>query len=315
MKHIMNDISMAIETLKSGGVVGMPTETVYGLAASIESPIGIENIFKTKERPFFDPLIVHISSTNQAKKYVKSWPSTCEVLAQNFWPGPLTIVLPKKDNVSDMITSGLDSVGLRMPNHPIALDLINKLGHPIAAPSANKFKKTSPTKKEHVTAEFNDVMVLEGGDCQVGIESTVIGVFEDKISIYRPGMITKADIENVFTKNGITIKIEIVESPVAPGQLKHHYMPKLPIILLQNARSLDEVNHEHIDSKALEKPSYLKLENDPSLCARNLYHNFRKFDDNASSIVIPLSDNQLNNDQWLGIMNRLEKAASYTLSK
>ena len=139
----MTKLNQALKLLKNGGVVGIPTETVYGLAASIESEQGIDKIFSTKERPFFDPLIVHVSSIDQCRNYVTSWSRECDLLVDHFWPGPLTIILPKADSISSKITSGLPTVALRMPKHEVTLELIKKLGHPVAAPSANKFKKTS----------------------------------------------------------------------------------------------------------------------------------------------------------------------------
>ncbi len=188
-------MDLAIDILKNGGVVAMPTETVYGLAGDVEQETAIKKIFSTKERPFFDPLIVHISSIEQAKKLTTQWDETCEKLAESFWPGPLTLILPKSDLVNPLITSGLNSVGLRWPNHALAMELISNFNLGLAAPSANKFKKTSPTSKEHVEAEFgNNVFVLDGGKCEVGIESTVAGVFKDRIEIYRPGMISLEDI-------------------------------------------------------------------------------------------------------------------------
>jgi L-threonylcarbamoyladenylate synthase len=203
----MTKIEKAITLLKHGGVVGIPTETVYGLAASVESSEGIDKIFSTKERPFFDPLIVHVSSIDQAKNYVKSWPKVCDILAEKFWPGPVTFILPKNNHISDKISSGLETVGIRMPNHPQTLELINKLGHPIAAPSANKFKKTSPTCAQDVEAEFQNIFVIDGGPCDIGIESTILGFDDSKISVYRPGMVTKSQIEEILSINGINLDV------------------------------------------------------------------------------------------------------------
>ncbi len=143
----MNNIKKAADLLKSGDVVAIPTETVYGLAGSIESEKGLHKIFSTKERPFFDPLIVHVNSIDMAKSLTSSWDAACEALAQAFWPGPLTLALKKNEKVSDLITAGLDSVGLRFPSHPVAQEVIKAVGSPLAAPSANKFMRTSPTDR------------------------------------------------------------------------------------------------------------------------------------------------------------------------
>lgn len=293
----MNEIEKAIKLLNDDQVVGMPTETVYGLAASIDSKDGLNKIFKTKERPFFDPLIIHVSSIEMAKPLVKEWSPLAQKLADIFWPGPMTIVLKKSEKVSDLITSGLDSVGIRFPKHQIAQDLISQFGVPLAAPSANKFTKTSPTTKEHVISEFGDeVFVLEGGACDVGIESTVMGIFEKEIKIYRPGMITKEDIKNVL--NDESINIQYVESPVAPGQLNHHYMPNKPVIL---------TNKQPTDKDV----AVWCVPDSPVIASRELYSKLREMDSSDSEkIYIVLKDSFKKSDDWSGILNRLSKAKS-----
>ena len=297
----MNDIDKAIEILKdtSGGVVGMPTETVYGLAGSINSEKSIRKIFSVKERPFFDPLIVHVSNIEMAKPLTSNWSDITDKLAKTFWPGPLTIVLPKSNFVSDLITSGLDSVGIRCPKHETALKLIEKLGHGLAAPSANKFTKTSPTTKAHVESEFGDeVFVIDGGECEIGIESTVIGVFDTQIKIYRPGMLTKEDIQKVVPKN---IEVDYYESPVSPGQLKHHYMPNKPVTLRVSKSDKTGV-------------STWTVPNSPTLAARELYSKLRELDlEDTNEIHIVLKEEFKSCDLWKGILNRLDKAKTTDL--
>lgn len=290
----MNDIKKAIELLKNNELVGIPTETVYGLAGAISSEESIKKIFSTKKRPFFDPLIVHVCSINMAKTLTKSWPDLAQKLAQNFWPGPLTIVLPKSDKVSDLITSGLESVGLRCPNHPIALELISQVEIPLAAPSANKFTKTSPTTKAHVVDEFgDDVFVLDGGQCHVGIESTVVGIDDNHIKIFRPGVITKEQIINVVSPE---VKVEYTQSPVAPGQMKHHYMPKRPVVLTTQAPA---------DMTFWEVPSNVQL------ACRQLYSKLRELDQKSKDkIFIVLKEEFKQQDSWRGFLNRLDKAKS-----
>lgn len=298
----MNDIKKAIEILNSpeGGVIGMPTETVYGLAGSINNEKSIRKIFSVKERPFFDPLIVHVSSIEMAKPLTSNWNSLAQTLADNFWPGPLTMVMPKSDKVSDLITSGLESVGIRFPKHPMAFELISKLNYGLAAPSANKFTKTSPTSKQHVLSEFNnEVFVLDGGECEVGIESTVVGVFENELKIFRPGMLTKEDIQRVLPGN---VKVDYSESPVAPGQLKHHYMPKKPVTLRSD---------QPADTK---NKSIWTVPKDPNQAARELYSKLRKLDlESSTSIHIILDPIFKENEKWNGILNRLDKAKSVDL--
>ena len=221
----MNKIEMdsAIERLRNDDVVGMPTETVYGLAGSIFSEVALHKIFKIKERPFFDPLIVHVSSIEEARSLVKHWPRSAEILAQKFWPGPLTLVLEKSDKINDLITSGLTTVGIRMPNHPVALELISNFGSPLAAPSANKFKKTSPTTTQHVRDEFGDsVYVLEGGACTVGLESTILYINEvdDEVAIeiLRKGFVKYSEIEKILLDHHFKIKnAGVINSILAPG--------------------------------------------------------------------------------------------------
>jgi L-threonylcarbamoyladenylate synthase len=310
----MTKLEQAIQKLKSGEVVGIPTETVYGLAASINSSKGIDAIFETKERPFFDPLIVHVSSIEQAKNLVKSWPTVCDVLAKEYWPGPVTFILPKNDTVSEKITSGLNTVGIRMPNHQLTINLIEQLGHPIAAPSANKFKKTSPTCADDVKNAFSDILVLDGGDCKIGIESTILGIFENEILIYRPGMTTKSEIEKNLSKNKISLEVNYQESPVAPGHLKHHYMPNIPVIT--SVGDTNSLSSSHIPENHLKKIVQWKLPKSATIAARELYSKFRELDSNgATAINIMLSESQFQDENFKGILNRLIKASSYTLPK
>jgi L-threonylcarbamoyladenylate synthase len=198
MKTDRENLQLAITKLNQNQVVAFPTETVYGLGARIDSVLGINQIFSTKKRPFFDPLIVHVSSIEQAKSCFRQWNSVADTLARHFWPGPLTLVMEKSDLISDMITSGLPRVGVRIPRHIVALELLNAVGVPVAAPSANRFGKTSPTTAEHVRTEFGDeVLVLDSDiQCEIGIESTVLLVKADnQLSLLRKGAVVKSEIE------------------------------------------------------------------------------------------------------------------------
>ncbi len=295
----MSELQVAIDLIQKGDVVGMPTETVYGLAGSIYSEAAIRKIFALKERPFFDPLIVHVAQLEDVKLVAREFPPVAEFLAKTFWPGPLTLILPKKDELNPMITSGLDQVGVRMPNHPLALELIKNTA-PLAAPSANKFKKTSPSEAEHVFNEFGEnLFVLDGGKCQVGIESTVIGFQEKKVLIYRPGMIDLAKLAMWVKSYGYTV--EYAQSPVAPGQLEHHYMPKVPLYILGAGEEIDPVFNQ---------PKELKLSNNPNLAARELYAMMRELcEEGADALYIyrtPLHDGH----EWRGIWDRLTKAST-----
>ncbi|NDF16271.1 threonylcarbamoyl-AMP synthase, partial [bacterium] len=208
------ELERAKARLEGGGVVALPTETVYGLAASIRSEEGIKKIFAIKERPFFDPLIVHISDLEQKKQVISEWPPLADFLAKRFWPGPLTLVLPKHPSLNPLITSGLDTVGVRMPAHPIARQLIEKCGFPLAAPSANKFGKTSPTKAEHVRKGFEkeDLLILDGGQSEVGLESTVVALAregdKDVVTILRPGAVTFDILDSAMKERGVPFELK-----------------------------------------------------------------------------------------------------------
>lgn len=295
-----SDFQTCVDEIKKGGVVGMPTETVYGLAASVTSKSGIEKIFSTKERPFFDPLIVHVANLNQVDLVAREMPFIARILAKAFWPGPLTLILSKLDHLNPMITSGLMHVGVRMPNHPLALKLIEACG-PLAAPSANKFKKVSPTTAQHVLDEFNDkVLVLDGGSSSIGIESTVVGFNGDEVKIYRPGMISAHDIEKVLKDAGVTPVVTYTQSPVAPGQMEHHYMPKVPLLIIKDLKDLKDQSLN---------PKELLLPDNPALAARNLYSEMRKLSEDGADLIYVIKKKEHEKEQWHGVWDRLHKAA------
>ena len=202
MTLISKDISKAVDILNQEELVAIPTETVYGLAGNIYSEKAIKAIFEMKKRPFFNPLIVHIHSLDQLEDLVLEIPEKARTLANKFWPGSLTMVMKKKAIVPDLITAGKDSVAVRIPDHPVALELLKLLNFPLAAPSANPFGSISPTNAFHVADYFQNVlpMVLEGGDCRNGIESTIIGFENDEPVLYRLGSISLESIENVVGK-------------------------------------------------------------------------------------------------------------------
>jgi L-threonylcarbamoyladenylate synthase len=231
MSIISKDISKAVALLTAEDIVAIPTETVYGLAGNIYSEKAIKSIFETKQRPFFNPLIVHIPCVTELPTIVDDIPKKAQLLAEAFWPGPITLVLKKKNTIPDLITAGKDTVAVRVPNHPIALELLKQLPFPLAAPSANPFSRISPTTAEHVESYFKDSikMVLDGGACKSGIESTIIGFENDEPIIYRLGSTSIEAIENIVGKVVLKNKKEI--APDAPGMLERHYAPKTLTIL------------------------------------------------------------------------------------
>jgi len=246
MGIISKDISKAVELLTAEKLVAIPTETVYGLAGNIYSEKAIKSIFETKKRPFFNPLIVHIPSTDTLDKIVRDIPEKAKLLADAFWPGSMTLVLKKQSSIPNLITAGKNTVAVRVPNHPLTLELLKKLPFPLAAPSANPFGSISPTKPEHVENYFkNDIdMVLDGGACKNGIESTIIGFENSDPIIYRLGALALEDIEAIVGKVIIKNKREI--SPDAPGMLDRHYAPSTTTILTD---SVSEEIKKHTEKR------------------------------------------------------------------
>ena len=242
MSIISKDIQKAVQLLTENQLVAIPTETVYGLAGNIFSEKAIKSIFSTKKRPFFNPLIVHIPSIDSLSDLVTHVPEKAKLLAAAFWPGSLTLVLKKSNKIPDLITAGKDTVAVRVPNHPITLALLKKLPFPLAAPSANPFGSISPTKPTHVENYFRNSikMVLDGGSCANGIESTIIGFENEEPVIYRLGALPLEEIEAVVGK--ISIKNKKEEKPDAPGMLARHYAPKTSTFLVDDVAAEIEKN-------------------------------------------------------------------------
>lgn len=225
-------IARAAELLRAGELVAFPTETVYGLGANALDEAAVRRIFEAKGRPSTSPLIVHVDSIEMARSLAAEWPDTAEKLARAFWPGPLTLVVPKLPCVPDVVTAGLSGVALRMPAHDVALALIRAAGVPLAAPSANRFTELSPTAAEHVRRGLGNrvSMILDGGPCRVGIESTVVSVAGERPVLLRPGMISAAEIEAVA---GPLAEASDAAGPahLSPGQHPKHYCPRTPVLI------------------------------------------------------------------------------------
>ena len=230
-----NNIAVAKEFLVKGELVAIPTETVYGLAGNALNDGAVISIFEVKNRPAFDPLIIHTDSLEKVQHYTSDFPEKALLLAKEFWPGPLTLLLPKKQIIPDLVTSGLDNVAVRIPNHPLLLDLLRTLPFPLAAPSANPFGYISPTNAAHVNAQLGDKIpyILDGGESEVGIESTIVGFENGEAIIYRLGGLAIEEIEKVIGK--VTIMPHSSSNPKAPGMLKSHYAPRKPLYLDQRS--------------------------------------------------------------------------------
>ena len=225
-------VSEAARLLKAGEVVAIPTETVYGLAGNAFEPKALAKIFAAKERPTFDPLIVHIADIAQLTDIAKDIPDSAYRLAEAYWPGPMTIILPKKDCIPDLCTSALPSVAVRFPSHPVAQAIIKESGLPLAAPSANLFKHVSPTSAEHVAAQLADRIagIVDGGPCSVGVESSIISLTGEKPTVLRPGAITPEMFAKVLGDVAIKESTSKPGQPMlAPGQCDTHYRPQVPL--------------------------------------------------------------------------------------
>jgi L-threonylcarbamoyladenylate synthase len=231
MAEIGKDINKAKYLLEQGELVAIPTETVYGLAGNALSNEAVIRIFQVKERPQFDPLIVHVPHIEAARNYVRHIPQQAETLAGRFWPGPLTLLLEKKERIPDLVTSGLDTVGIRCPDHSLTTSLLAILDFPLAAPSANPFGYVSPTTPQHVNDQLGNKIayILDGGSCPIGIESTILGFENQEPVVYRLGGLSIEKIESIIGK--VAIQAHSTSNPKAPGQLKSHYAPAKRMIL------------------------------------------------------------------------------------
>ncbi len=230
MAEIGKDINKAKQLLEEGQLVAIPTETVYGLAANALNGEAVLKIFRAKNRPEFDPLIIHVPSFEKAGLYAESIPDEAKALADAYWPGPLTLLLKKKPLIPDLVTSGLPTVGIRCPNHPLTRRLLQSLDFPLAAPSANPFGYISPTTPQHVADQLGDKIpyILDGGPCEVGLESTIIGFDNGTGIVLRTGGLKTEDIEKVIGK--VELQLTRSSDPKAPGQLQSHYAPRKKLI-------------------------------------------------------------------------------------
>lgn len=232
-------IRRAADLLKRGGIVAFPTETVYGLGADAFNSLAVARIFEVKRRPSFDPLIVHVAGRAGLDRIVFDIPTPALKLMERFWPGPLTLVLRKREEVPEIVTSGLPTVAVRMPDHPVALALIAECGCPLAAPSANPFGYLSPTTAEHVRDQLGGQadLILDGGPCKVGVESTIVSFWGERPRLLRPGGVPLEEIERIIGRTDAAAAME--GHPPAPGMLPRHYAPRTPIVLERSGERID----------------------------------------------------------------------------
>ncbi len=310
------NIEKASDDIKEGNIVAFPTETVYGLGANGLDPIAVAKIFEAKNRPSFNPLILHLSKKESIEKICKINRDVVFKLVDNFWPGPLTLVLPKKEIVPDIVTAGHDTVAVRMPNHPVARKLIEKSECPIAAPSANSFGYLSPTSAKHVEEQLGDKVgiILDGGDSYVGVESTILQIEDDKIMLLRPGGLSVEELEKVVGK--IERKKADPANPNAPGMLKHHYAPKVPIKFIDNINVL-ELEGKRIGGLFLKENRYkfkfdeirfLSAEGSTHEAAANLFKYLHELE--SSGVDLILTEQIEEKGLGTAIMDRLKKAVN-----
>lgn len=314
---IGTDITKAIELLQRDELVAIPTETVYGLAGNALSPAAVAKIFAVKNRPSFDPLIVHTSSIERLKEFAQTMPEPAQILAEAFMPGSLTLLLPKKDIIPDIVTAGSPLVALRIPDHPLTLELLTKLDFPLAAPSANPFGYISPTTAPHVEQQLGEKIpyILDGGACKVGLESTIVGFENQEVIVYRKGGIAVEAIEKLVGK--VTVKAHSTSNPQAPGMLKSHYAPRVPLVLgdldelitLHSREKFGVISFQKRYEKLLpEHQIVLSPGGNFTEAARNLFAGMRYLDSLDLDIILA----ELVPEQDLGraINDRLRRAAA-----
>ncbi len=317
MAAIGRDILKASKLLKTGNIVAIPTETVYGLAGNALRDDIVVKIFKAKNRPAFDPLICHTDSIEKIRQYVEHIPEEVVALANAFWPGPLTVLLKKKSIVPSLTTSGLEEVAFRIPNHPLTLELLSTLDFPLAAPSANPFGYISPTTAKHVQDQLGDEIpyILDGGECEVGIESTIIGFPEGRPTVYRLGGKQVEEIEALI--GPVQINLNQSSNPSAPGMMKSHYAPKKPVLVGSISRLIDQNRDKRIGiisfvdrypEVAAEHQTVLSQNGDLNEAARNLFSALRKLDGLPIDMILsePFPDNGLGR----AINDRLNRASA-----
>tara|TARA_B100000674_G_scaffold361920_1_gene304656 strand:- start:3903 stop:4883 length:981 start_codon:yes stop_codon:yes gene_type:complete len=310
-------LSEAVAILHSGGVVGIPTETVYGLGASTTDPDAIRSIYRIKGRPSDNPLIAHVSDTDAARSIADGWDERCDRLAEAFWPGPLTLVLGRSDGVPAIASGGRGTIAIRCPRHPVARSLLTGFGGPISAPSANRSGSVSPTTAQHVLEDFapiddpDELLVLDGGPCGIGIESTVIDLTGDTIRVLRPGSISRDRLEEEV--GAVHAHHSVVQGD-SPGTRSRHYSTRTPIRIVGSPSELREVasNHERVAVISTSDDAgfdhVFRLPGDPVGYAEGMYAAMREADEAGAELIIMECPGE--GPSWSAIRDRLSRAES-----
>lgn len=306
MSILAKDIDAAVVRLRAGELVAFPTETVYGLGADARNPSALRKVYALKGRPVTHPLILHLHSADELASWVAEVPPAALRLAARFWPGPLTLVLRRAAGVADELTGGQDTVAVRVPSHPVARALLAAFGGGIAAPSANRYGRVSPTRAEHVREEFpQDLLVLEGGDCEVGLESTIVSLVGAQPQLLRPGMISRAAIE---AELGVSLQTATPgTTPRVPGSTPQHYAPRTPLVLVPEgglpvALAAAQTRGEHVVTLACPPDS------NPETYGRALYAELRRLDKQGASRI--LVESVPVTTAWDAVRDRLARAAA-----
>ncbi|WP_181305050.1 L-threonylcarbamoyladenylate synthase [Rufibacter sp. XAAS-G3-1] len=317
MADIGKEVQRAAAYLTQGDLVAIPTETVYGLAANAYDEAAVVKIFEAKNRPAFDPLIVHTHAVTEVTSIVREVPDVAYLLAERFWPGPLTLILPKAEHIPLLVTSGHDSVGVRIPNHPLTLELLRQLPFPVAAPSANPFGYVSPTTAQHVQAQLGSRIpyILDGGACAVGIESTILSLNGNEVEVLRLGGLALEELEEVVQISKARIKTSS-SNPAAPGMLSSHYSPRKKVLLGSIEENLQLVDPARVGTISLQKnfpqvpigqQIQLSTRGDLGEAARCLFSALRSLDEQPIDFILaePMPE------QGLGraINDRLQRAS------
>ena len=297
-------VQEAADAIRRGDLVVIPTETVYGLACNALDSLAVRKVFEAKGRPSDNPLIVHVADFSQVADVAEDLPELAKKLAERFWPGPLTLVLKRKPVVPDVTTAGLDTVAVRVPNHPVALDVIRRAGLPIAAPSANVFAGLSPTSAEDVDPRIAEraVMVLDGGRCEVGLESTVVDLSGEHPRILRPGGVTRAQVQSVV--GGPLGHMPPPEVRRGPGMYPRHYAPNAKVVLVEKMNGAQPGLTFHEPQTG----DQIKMPEDPVAYGATLYRALRRLDlQGHQAIYVELPPNE---PDWEAVYDRLKKASS-----
>lgn len=313
------ELDTAVAALRDGELVAFPTETVYGLGANARDPAALRRIFELKGRPADHPLILHLDSARFVRRWVAEFPPVAEQLASRFWPGPLTLVLPRGPDASDVLTGGQDTVAVRVPSHPMAQQLLTAFGGGIAAPSANRYGHVSPTRAEHVREEFGDAVkvILDGGECTLGLESTIVSLVGSRPRLLRPGHVSLAQLVDVV---GPVESGADASSPRVPGSALRHYAPQTPVVRVPPVSLESRIDEQLRESgrvavlalraarRAQQGVTWINAGSRADAYAHDLYANLRSLDKAGAALI--LVEDVPERAEWAAVRDRLARCTT-----